>query len=61
MAMQKLNVRFSDEIKIALSETAKGLGVTDSEVARDAMKIGLTMMSGWVVGHKKINKAETLK
>ena len=41
MAMQKLNVRFSDEVKDKISSLAAELGLSDSQVARDAMKEGL--------------------
>lgn len=41
MAMQKLNVRFSDEVKKDISELAAKLGESDSEVARRAMEYGL--------------------
>lgn len=41
MAMQKLNVRFSDEVKKLLSETSNDLRMNDSDVARAALNIGL--------------------
>ncbi len=44
MAMQKLNVRFSDEVKDKISETAIMTGVSDSEVARTAMNLGLLLI-----------------
>lgn len=45
MAMQKLNVRFSDETKLKISELAEKLGVSDSDLARDAMEDGLFHIS----------------
>ena len=41
MAMQKLNVRFSDETKELLSETASDLVMSDSDIARAAINIGI--------------------
>lgn len=45
MAMQKLNVRFSDETKEKISKLALKLGASDSEVARDAMEEGIFHLS----------------
>ena len=41
MAMQKLNVRFSNEVKNKLSDVSTDLCVIESDVARAALNIGL--------------------
>ena len=41
MAMQKLNVRFSDETKDYISSTAARYEISDSDIARAAIQIGL--------------------
>ena len=41
MAMQKLNVRFSDETKDYISNTAVSFDLFDSHVARAALNLGL--------------------
>lgn len=45
MAMQKLNVRFSDKTKSKISKLAQKLGVSDSDMAREAMETGLLDIS----------------
>ena len=41
MAMQKLNVRFSDELKIKLQEDANKYNCNESDLARAAIVAGL--------------------
>lgn len=45
MAMQKLNVRFSNDTKEAISKTACDADVLDSHVARAAINLGLGMIN----------------
>jgi hypothetical protein len=45
MAMQKLNVRFSDETKDYISNTGASYDITDSDIARAAMNIGLSAIN----------------
>ena len=41
MAMQKLNVRFSDEVKSEISKMANLYSSNESDLARAAMVVGL--------------------
>lgn len=43
--MQKLNVRFTTETKEAISRVSQSVGHNDSQVARAALNIGLTIIS----------------
>ena len=53
MAMQKLNVRFSDEMKDYLSNTSASYDLNDSAVARAALNIGLDAINKAAYSFKK--------
>ena len=56
MAMQKLNVRFSDEIKDEIEKMAIVYGSNDSELARAAMVVGLD----WLAQKREVVPAHNL-
>tara|TARA_R110002096_G_scaffold306154_1_gene500906 strand:+ start:42 stop:227 length:186 start_codon:yes stop_codon:yes gene_type:complete len=54
--MEKLNVRFDDEIKSELDRLAKELGKTTSYVARQALKSGIGSMRASIeIGKMTVN------
>ena len=47
--MEKINVRFSDDVMPRVTAIAESLGETPSHVARDAMDLGIELLLGTVL------------
>ena len=56
--MQKLNVRFTEETKQAVSRLSQSVGRSDSSVARAALNIGLTILI--VESQKEVSKVDSM-